>query len=175
MSAVDLFTTYQFIKRLVTPFNKWKAYSLGIIDEHGHQLKVREELKSTAERDAFGYLDILALNLRKLLAKIPGGDKTLATYAAALLLLKEYPKVQKEDVELLENIEEIFEGYLAEVEMQYEEVPVNSASNGQVASIGVGPKGEPPAGCKSRYKKENEKYSNEISGTLSSILKRNSP
>ena len=31
--AIDLIITYRVVKMLVTPFNKFKAYELGIIDE----------------------------------------------------------------------------------------------------------------------------------------------
>ena len=33
--VVDLFLIYQFIKRLVTPFDKWDAYKAGVIDKDG--------------------------------------------------------------------------------------------------------------------------------------------
>ena len=36
---VDLFLVYQMIKRLATPFEKWSAYELGIIDDKGMPLK----------------------------------------------------------------------------------------------------------------------------------------
>jgi len=174
MSAVDLFTTYQFIKRLVAPFSKWKAFQLGIIDSEGNQLKTRDQFKTQAERDAFGYLDLLALNMKKLLAKLPGGDKTIATYAAALLLLKEYPKVQKEDAELIEQLPELFEQYLEQATLS-EEVPTNSAGTGAIAGIGVGPKGEPPVSSKTRYKKQNEKDTQAMLDNVMGILRRNKP
>ena len=37
--AIDLIITYRVVKMLVTPFNKFKAYDLGIIDEKGKVLK----------------------------------------------------------------------------------------------------------------------------------------
>lgn len=170
-NAVDLFTTYQFIKRLVTPFEKWKAYHLGIIDSQGHQLRTREQFKTQAERDAFGYLDLLALNLKKLLAKLPGGDKTIATYAAALLLLKEYPKVHKEDAELIDNLESLFESYIAEVGAVIEEdAPVNNVGGGNIAGAGVGPKGAPPVSNKNKYKRDNEEATRRIIGSVNTIL-----
>ena len=33
--AIDALITFRFLKLLVTPFNKTKAYELGIIDERG--------------------------------------------------------------------------------------------------------------------------------------------
>ena len=41
--VVDLFLVYQFIRRLATPFNKWKAYELGIIDDEGKVLIKRKD------------------------------------------------------------------------------------------------------------------------------------
>ncbi len=88
--VVDLFMLYQFLKRLVSPFEKWEAYKLGIIDADGNVLKKRRNLGTADERKAWGYFDILAANLKKLLAQLPGGSSKIASYAAALLLLREH-------------------------------------------------------------------------------------
>jgi len=40
---VDLFLVYQFMKRLITPFEKWPAFKLGIIDKDGKVL-IQEKL-----------------------------------------------------------------------------------------------------------------------------------
>lgn len=134
--VVDLFLVYQFIVRLVTPFNQWEAYKLGIIDENGKVLKKRNTLTSSQEKQAWGYFDILAANLKKLLAKLPGGDTRLVSWAAAGLLLKE----QK----MLENMsEEEIEKLVEKLMKELEEEPVNVAGDGKVAGIGVGPQGEP--------------------------------
>lgn len=159
--AVDLYTTYHFVKRLVTPFNKWDAYKLGIIDETGQQLKHRADLKSDKEKAAYGFSDLLAANLKRLLAKVPGGDKTISTYAAALLLLKEYPKVQKEDMSLIDELPELLEKYMAE------EVPTNSTGPAV-----AGTTGEPIVQPKNKYKKKNEQDSRAIEANVAGILRR---
>ena len=87
--GLDLFTTYQFIKRLVVPFDKWKAFQLGIIDAEGNVLRPRETLRKQEELDSWGYFDILAANIKKLLGKVPGGKSAIASYAAAFMLLRE--------------------------------------------------------------------------------------
>lgn len=87
---LNLFLVYQFIRRLATPFNEWEAYKLGIIDERGNVLKKRKDLRTVQERNAFGAYDVMILNLKKLLEKIPGGQSRLASYAAALYLLREW-------------------------------------------------------------------------------------
>jgi len=83
---IDIFLVYQFLKRLVTPFNKTKAYELGLIDANG---KLLRKAKTTEEQRAMGYFDRLVFNLKRLLALVPGGKTVLASYVAALLLLKE--------------------------------------------------------------------------------------
>jgi hypothetical protein len=93
MSAIsslgNIYFVYQFIKKLVTPFVETDAYKLGIIDEKGKVLKKRSELTKIAEREAYTLSDTLIFNLKKLLAKIPGGSTKFATFAAALFLIKE--------------------------------------------------------------------------------------
>lgn len=158
---VDTFLVYQFIKRLATPFNKWKAYELGIIDDEGKVLKKRKDLESQEEKNSWGYYDILVANLKKLLAKVPFGRSRLASFAAAALLLREYKNGGEEkSLEILE--EELTSMYNELVELKEERVeedaPANNAGGGNIAGIGVGPDGEPGVmpRKKKKYKKDNE-------------------
>lgn len=134
--VIDLFLVYQFIVRLVTPFEQWDAYRLKIIDEKGKVLRKRATLSTGEEKSAWGYFDILAANIKKLLAKVPGGESKLISYAAAGLLLKEQQKLEtmtEEEIEALVN----------ELLKDLEEEPVNVVGDGKVAGLGVGPQGEP--------------------------------
>lgn len=88
-SIGNIYFVYQFIKKLVTPFTETEAYKLGIIDENGKVLKKRSTLNKIAEREAYTLSDTLIFNLKKILAKIPGGSTKFATFAAALFLIKE--------------------------------------------------------------------------------------
>jgi hypothetical protein len=88
--VVDLFLVYSFIRKLVTPFDQWEAYKLGIIDEKGNILIKRKDFLKKSQRDAFGIFDLMILNIKKLLAKVPGGQTRLASYAAALFLIREW-------------------------------------------------------------------------------------
>ena len=89
-SVGNVYFVYQFIKKLITPFHKTPAFKLGVIDKKGTILKKRAELETHSERESYTLSDSLVWNLKKLLAKVPGGSTKLATYAAALfLLLKE--------------------------------------------------------------------------------------
>lgn len=86
--TIDLYLVYQFIRRLVTPFDQTKAFKLGIINKDGHVLKKRESLTTDDEKNAYTYFDTLVFNLKKLINKL-GGKNKIITYAAALLLLRE--------------------------------------------------------------------------------------
>ena len=46
-SAADLVYTLRFLKLLTTPFEKTKAYELGIIDDKGKELKKMRDLQNT--------------------------------------------------------------------------------------------------------------------------------
>ena len=153
--AIDLAITYKFLKNLVTPFEKWPAYKLGVIDKDGNIIKTKRERLKQEERDALGYFDIVTLNLKKLLGKLPGGKSAIATYAAAYLLLKEYPK--KDMKEFIEPTEQDVARMLEEAIRQVEEeegLPTNSTL-GIVGlrpdSVGVRKK------AMIRYKKANQK------------------
>ena len=88
--AIDAFITFRFLKLLVTPFNKTEAFKLGIIDERGKVLKKYKTLERMEERRAYTILHRLVFNIKKLIEKVPGGKSRIATYAAALFLIKEH-------------------------------------------------------------------------------------
>jgi hypothetical protein len=161
---VDTVLVYKFIKRLVTPFNKWDAFKLGIIDADGKILKNESQRKSVKEREAFTPFDILVLNIKKLLEKIPGGSTKLGSYAAALWLMREYN--ENSDVNensLREYVDYTLNEYNVnrEFEKIFEEgegIIANAVGNGEnVEGIGPGKKGEPGFSKKSmkNYKKNN--------------------
>lgn len=157
---VDLFLVYQMIKRLATPFKKWKAYEHGIIDEKGNILRKRKDLNKVAERESWGIYDIMISKLKRLLEKVPGGSTRLGTYAAALWLIKEHQNYDLETAEALN--EETIENDLIECidtvrgTMLTEDAPVVSAGGGAVAGIGIGPDGEP--GVDNKKKKKKKKH-----------------
>ena len=88
--AIDAFITFRFLKLLVTPFNKTEAFKFGIIDERGKVLRKYKTLERIDERKAYTILHRLVFNIKKLLEKLPGGKSRLASYAAALFLIKEH-------------------------------------------------------------------------------------
>jgi hypothetical protein len=109
----NIYFVYQFLKKLVTPFEKTKAFELGIVDEKGNILKRRRDLKTQDEKDAYTLSDTLIWNIKKLMGKIPGGKSKIASYAAALFLIKEEsenPNANSEELELqfFDNFEKIY-------------------------------------------------------------------
>ena len=102
--AIDAFITFRFLKLLVTPFNKTEAYRLGIIDERGKVLRKYKSLERMEERQAYTILHRLVFNVKKLIEKVPGGKSRLASYAAALFLIKEHVReYQDSDGQLVEK------------------------------------------------------------------------
>ncbi len=151
--VLDIFLTYQFLKRLTTPFDQWEAYRLGIIDADGKVLKKRKDLGTAEDRAAWGYFDILTANLKKLIMQLPGGKYRIATFAAALLLLRE----QKTGINNKQLLEQKFNEYLTITEERLSEegeggMPANNAGDGKVAGLGVGPQGEPAGKIKTGKK-----------------------
>ena len=153
---VDLYLVYSFLKRLTTPFTEWEAFKLGIIDTEGNVLKKRNTFRTFAEKDAFGIFDVVILNIKKLLAKLPGGSTRLASYAAALYHMKEWKHFSNEST-LTEDVsdEQIEESMQLFIEKYLTDDTVVGA--GAIAGMGVGPQGEPGVSIPAakRYKKKN--------------------
>jgi hypothetical protein len=157
-NVVDLYLAYKFLRNLVSPFEKWEAFKQGVIDKDGNIL-IDKKNRTTTQRYSLGYFDVISLNLKKLLSKVPGGKSAIASYAAALLLLRE-PKPLKEDYSEeinLDQLQEKLDLCIEEVQAMFlgEEAPANAVGGGNIAGLGVGEKGEPPVSQKSRYRKKN--------------------
>ena len=138
--VVDLFVVYQFIKRLATPFNKWDAYKTGVIDERGNIL-IKPGMRDKPQLDSFKIFDVMILKLKRLLEKIPGGKTRLASYAAALYLVKEDWQ-DKSEYDILTESNDTYIEYLRLYKLDtykraLEEMPTNSAGSGAIAGMGV--------------------------------------
>ena len=123
--AGDLVYTFRFLKLLVTSFEDTDAYKLGIIDEKGQRIKTKK-IESSEEKSSFTTFHRLVFNIKKLLAKVPGGGSKLASYVSALFLLKEHfgvtennlEKILKESgVDMLDLLQEQSEWFVLEDEM----------------------------------------------------------
>jgi hypothetical protein len=97
--AGDLVYTFRFLTLLVTPFDKTKAYEAGIIDETGKKRKDFDINKNRdVYRDSYTPFHRLVFNVKRLMAKVPGGDTRIASYAAALYLIKEKYSVSEKKI-----------------------------------------------------------------------------
>tara|TARA_R110000868_G_scaffold9000_10_gene45687 strand:+ start:38786 stop:39337 length:552 start_codon:yes stop_codon:yes gene_type:complete len=166
-SMVDLFVVYQFIKRLATPFNKWEAYSTGVIDELGNIL-VPPKDRNIDQQKTFKIFDVMILKLKRLLEKLPFGKTRLASYAAALYLVKEDWQNKTEQQILTESSSELTD-YIRLYRLEnygkmLEDVPTMSAGSGQIAGMGInGPDDvKMPGSAKSSYRKKNSKEADTI-------------
>jgi len=110
--AGDLVYTFRFLRLLTTSFEDTEAFKLGIIDKDGKRQK-SFTLDNMEDRDNYRnyYTPFhrLVFNIKKIMAKAPGGGSKLASYAAALFLLKEkFSMPQGKIIEALDvlNIDE---------------------------------------------------------------------
>lgn len=167
-TVVDLFVLYKLLRKFVTPFTSYPAFKMGLIDSNGNFLKSRDQMSDDEKRN-LTYLDVFSINMKKLLGKIPGGKSQLATFAAALLFLKQKPI--KEDFEM--DIAQLELDLLEQIKEMEEEVPANNASGGQIAGIGQGPKGEPGFTPKmmNKYKRKNKNDTANIVTLLTRVRK----
>ena len=118
--AADLAYTFRFIRMMVMDWKDWDAYKLGIIDENGKRNK-NVKMDSDEKRSAYTPFIRLAANIKRLIAKIPGGGSKLGSFASALYLIKEkvgtkgLEKICKElDVDVLDFLNEKNEWFLLE-------------------------------------------------------------
>ena len=104
--AVDALIAFRLVKLLVTPFNKTKAFKLGIIDEKGKVLIKSRQINKlpfpqrTEARKAYTMLIRFVFNLKRLLSKVGiRGPIGSATAAAIAFFKEEYgnnPEVERE-------------------------------------------------------------------------------
>jgi|TARA_B110000858_G_scaffold103639_1_gene118759 hypothetical protein len=96
-SAVDLFITYKFIRLLTTKWNKTDAYKEGVIDKNG-VLLVKGDVQTSAQKKTYTVFHKMVFNLKRILEKVPFGKSRIASYAAALFLLREETGMAEEDM-----------------------------------------------------------------------------
>ena len=106
--VIDALVAYRVLKLLVTPFNKTKAYALGIIDEKGKVLIKSKEFdrkflgqgQRVEARTAYTLLIRFVFNLKRMLSKIGIRGPLGSAAAAAIAFFKEEhgnnPEVERE-------------------------------------------------------------------------------
>jgi len=181
---VDSAITYRILHLLVTPFDQTQAYRFGIIDDKGNILKKEKELKSQEERDAFTLLHRLVFRIKRIIERVPIENKKLLSFSAALALIKEQCKLEKEPF----NLESLFleqlktpndtsevEDYLLEGKIKsflrfIEDAPANSAAASPGVAgftpdtVGVRKKKAPPLVLKRKLLGEAPEPSKDVLG-----------
>ena len=95
--VIDALIAYRVLKLLVTPFNKTKAFELGIIDDKGKVLIKSRNIENAEQRKSYTLLIRFVFNLKKLLAKIGVRGPIGSTAAAAIAFFKEQSGDQLSD------------------------------------------------------------------------------
>ena len=144
---------YQFVRQLVTPFTQMPAYHMGIIDEKGDFLR---EPITQEEKDAVAPFTVLIINLKRLLGRLPGGQTRLASFAAALYLLKQHKSVNEQNLQqTLDNMQVEFFNCRVEADIMItEDAPVN-ATGPAVAGTGPGDKVIVTNKARKKYRNRN--------------------
>ena len=160
----NIYFVYQFLKKLVTPFEKPNAFELGIIDKKGKLLKRKRDLETQEEKDSYTLSDRLIWNLKRLLGKIPGGKSRIASYAAALWLIRESNN-NKYHIDP-EKIEQDFVRYLEDLENETLAESVFNEVNDSVM-VGILQAYDESDGNKKKFDKLVKKYTGLSSSHLS--------
>ena len=104
-SIADTIVVYMIMKKLIAPWEKWKAFDVGIIDNLGNKLK---KAKTSEERDAWTMLDRFVYKLKWILQKFVGKSKLASIFTAAMLLKDHAKHLINADEELIiESAQEI--------------------------------------------------------------------
>ena len=118
--VIDALVAYRVLKLLVTPFNKTKAFALGIVDEKGKVLKKSKDIKDPKERNAYTLLIRFVFNLKRMLSKVGIRGPLGSSVAAAIAFFKEEhgynPEVEREVYKYLKE-----QGFEFEISENYGE------------------------------------------------------
>lgn len=135
---VDNLAALRVIWLLATPFEKFEAFKLGLIDANGVKLKKAE---TSEEKNATSMLHRLVWNLKRIIALAPGGKTRIGSLVAAYLLVKEsiendYDEMQLEEeilnkFQIYRNIHFIEEEVIVEEALLalFEDAPVNATGS----------------------------------------------
>ena len=120
--AADIAYTFRFIRMMVMDWKDWDAYKQGVIDENGKRNR-NVKLDTDEKKSSYTPFIRLAANIKRLVAKLPGGGSKLGSFASALYLIKEKYNLKEKnlkdicekcDVEILDFLNEKNEWFLLE-------------------------------------------------------------
>ena len=125
--AIDTVIVFRILKLLTTPWEEQAAYKEGLIDLKGKRIK-KEKVNTTERKNSYTFLHRLVFNLKRIIEMIPFGKTRIASYAAALFLIKEHCELSgtKLDKEVFKYLQEA--GLLEEGLME-DFIPINKLQN----------------------------------------------
>lgn len=101
--SADFAYTLRFLRLLTTPWEETNAYKQGLIDENGKRIR---KPRTSDEKSVYNYFHRLVFSLKRLLNKLPFGKSRLASYAAALWLIKEETGMSEDAIQkVLDKLE----------------------------------------------------------------------
>lgn len=121
-SAADTVYAFRFIRMMVMDWKSWDAYKEGLIDENGKRDR-NVKIDTDDKKSAYTPFVRLVANIKRLVAKLPGGGSKLGSFASALYLVKEKANLsekgledicEKCNIELLDFLNENNEWFLLE-------------------------------------------------------------
>ena len=110
LRAADTAIVLRLVWLITVPFEKWKAFKLGVIDDDGVIL-TKKQNRTPEQKASFTLFHRLARNVKKMLRLIPFGRTILGSFAASMFLIREM-----HENPLGRNLQERFETYLVENE-----------------------------------------------------------
>ena len=125
--AIDTVIVFRVLKLLTTKWTDHEAYREGLINDKGKRIK-SEKLNTAVRKNAYTFLHRLVFNLKRLIELLPLGKTRLASYAAALFLIKEECGLEgtKLDKEVFKYLQETG---LLEEDLLKEFAPINKLRN----------------------------------------------
>jgi len=125
--ALDTIITFRVLKLLTTKWEDQAAFKVGLIDDKGKRIK-KEKVDTTERKNSYTFLHRLIFNLKRIIEMIPFGKTRIASYAAALFLIKEHcdltgTKLDKEVFKYLQEAGLLEEGLMEDF------IPINKLQN----------------------------------------------
>lgn len=161
---IDKYMVWQFVRRLATPFEMMPAYRLGLIDKKGRFLVSINDLVTIEQQNALTEYDVLIINLKRLLAQVPGGSSNIANIAAGLLLLKQWGLRKESVMDKMFTFEEDF-NYCVKV---LEDAPMMSSGSGVVYGTRSGETVVSKKAAK-KYKEKNKSINMKFSESMTLV------
>ena len=126
-SAIDTVIVFRVLKLLTTKWKDQAAFKEGLIDDKGKRIK-KQKVDTPKRKNSYTFLHRLVFNLKRIIEMIPFGKTRIASYAAALFLIKEHCELSgtKLDKEVFKYLQEA--GLLEEGLMD-DFVPINRIQN----------------------------------------------